>query len=217
MLGWWHTRACPFSFMMEIFVTSRLWTVPMPMVLTGIGGLVSLHKNCNRASNAPRVDACTLTHFLSVLSLAFRSVRSDTTSDLISSSSSSGPTTILLQTMDRLIPDRMNFLPISGALPHARFSDAFVDDTSLGFTPTDDDCTYHELAEKLQNIAHTWEHLLYLSGGKLNLSKCSWFILKWEWEKGDRSSVQFNQPTSPFNSIMGQTQHRPLQFKEELQ
>ena len=79
---------------------------------------------------------------------------------------------ILLQTMDRLIPDRMNFTPIcSGARPHARLSDAFVDDTSMGFTSTADDRTYDELVGTLERIAQTWEHLLYLSGGKLNLSK----------------------------------------------
>jgi hypothetical protein len=92
---------------------------------------------------------------------------------------------ILLQTMDRLIPDRMNFTPISGARPHSpRLSDAFVDDTSMGFTSTDENTTVNDLIEKLEHIAQTWEHLLFLSGGKLNLSKCSWFVIKWEWEKG---------------------------------
>jgi hypothetical protein len=91
---------------------------------------------------------------------------------------------ILLQTMDRLIPDRMNFTPISGARAHSRLTDAFVDDTSMGFTSGDEHNSVEDLIGRLEHIAQTWEHLLFLSGGKLNLSKCSWFVLKWEWEKG---------------------------------
>ena len=41
---------------------------------------------------------------------------------------------ILLQTLDRLIPDRVNFSSLSGDIVHKRLSDAFVDDTSLSFT-----------------------------------------------------------------------------------
>ena len=42
----------------------------------------------------------------------------------------------------------------------------------------------------------TWEHLLFLSGGKLNLSKCSWYIVRWEWEKG-RPVLRPIRPTDP--------------------
>lgn len=45
---------------------------------------------------------------------------------------------LLLHTFDRLIPHRMNFVPISAAREHSRSSDAFVDDTSVGFTSHDD-------------------------------------------------------------------------------
>ena len=91
---------------------------------------------------------------------------------------------ILLQTLDRLIPDRMNFQSIKGDIVHSRLSDAFVDDTSVGFTSSYTEASLDDLINRLQHAAQTWERLLHLSGGKLNLSKCSWFILKWEWEKG---------------------------------
>ena len=91
---------------------------------------------------------------------------------------------ILLQTLDRLIPDRVNFTCSSGAVKHKRLADAFVDDTALCFTSSSDATSYEQLIIKLQHIAQTWEHLLFLSGGKLNLSKCSWYILRWEWERG---------------------------------
>ena len=90
---------------------------------------------------------------------------------------------LLLHTFDRIVPHRMNFDPISGGRPHSRSSDAFVDDTSLGFTSTDD-TSYEDIVTRLQEVAQTWEHLLFLSGGKLNLSKCSWFVLRWEWKSG---------------------------------
>ena len=81
---------------------------------------------------------------------------------------------LLLHSFDRLIPQSKDFVPISGARPHSRSSDAFVDDTSVGFfTLIDDDIEYSTLILQLQEAAQTWERLLFLSGGKLNLSKCS--------------------------------------------
>jgi hypothetical protein len=86
---------------------------------------------------------------------------------------------LLLHNFDRIIPHRINFAPISGGRIHSRSSDALVDYTLLGFT-SNDDTSYEDLIRRLQEVAQTWEHLLFLSGGKLNLSKCSWFILRWE-------------------------------------
>ena len=103
---------------------------------------------------------------------------------------------LLLHSLDRLVPHRMNFVPISGARDHSRSSDAFVDDTSMGFTSTDDATSYPELIARLQSVAQTWEKLLSLSGGKLNLSKCSWFVLRWEWENG-RPHLREIRPDDP--------------------
>ena len=106
---------------------------------------------------------------------------------------------ILLNTLDRIIPDRIHFKPITGARAHSRLVDAFVDDTSLGFTSSDD-TTISELILRLEKIAQTWEHLLHLSGGKLNLSKCSWYVLRWEWEKG-RPHLRRVEPQDPTISL----------------
>jgi hypothetical protein len=91
---------------------------------------------------------------------------------------------ILLQTLDRLIPDRTNFSSLSGDISHTRLSDAFVDNTFLSFTSSSDSIDIDDLITRLEKVAQTWEHLLYLSGGKLNLAKCSWFIVRWEWKQG---------------------------------
>jgi hypothetical protein len=103
---------------------------------------------------------------------------------------------LLLHTFDRIIPHRMNFVPISGARIHSRSSDAFVDDTSVGFTSRDD-TSYSVLISRLQEVAQTWEKLLSLSGGKLNLNKCSWYVLRWEWKNGRpiHRKIQSEDPT----------------------
>ena len=100
---------------------------------------------------------------------------------------------ILLQTLDRLIPDRINFSSLSGNIVQSRLSDAFVDDTSLGFTSSSDNTDINGLITRLEKVAQTWEHLLFLSGGKLNLAKCSWFIVRWEWKR----AVPLYDPSCP--------------------
>ena len=82
-----------------------------------------------------------------------------------------------LHTFDRMVPHRMNFVPIAGGRAHSRSSDAFVDDTSVGFTSSDNS-SYEDLISRLEHVAQSWEKLLHLSGGKLNLTKCFYFILR---------------------------------------
>ncbi|KAI2508454.1 hypothetical protein MHU86_5981 [Fragilaria crotonensis] len=91
---------------------------------------------------------------------------------------------LLLHTFDRIVPHRMHFEPIDGGRSHSRSSDAFVDDTSVGFTSSDDNTSYDELIARLEFVAQSWEKLLSLSGGKLNLKKCTYFVLQWDWQHG---------------------------------
>lgn len=49
---------------------------------------------------------------------------------------------------------------------------------------------------RLEEIAHTWSHLLELSGEALNFKKCSWYILYREWEKG-RPQLRPMRPSDP--------------------
>jgi hypothetical protein len=121
---------------------------------------------------------------------------------------------LLLHTFDRLIPHRMNFVPISGAREHSRSSDAFVDDTSVGFTSTQEDLIYSDLILQLQEVAQTWERLLSLSGGKLNLSKCSWYVLRWEWKQG-RPVIRKIQAQDPTVSLtQGDSLDPPVAIKQ---
>ena len=120
---------------------------------------------------------------------------------------------LLLHTFDRMIPHRMNFVPISGARDHSRSSDAFVDDTSVGFTSTSDDIAYSDLISQLQEAAQTWEKLLSLSGGKLNLTKCSWYVVRWEWKNG-RPVIRKIQPDDPTLSLTQGDAPTPVLIKQ---
>jgi hypothetical protein len=115
---------------------------------------------------------------------------------------------LLLHTFDRIVPHRMHFEPISGGRPHSRSSDAFVDDTSVGFTSSEDDVSYTDLITRLEFVAQSWEKLLHLSGRKLNLKKCSYFVLHWEWRNG-RPVLRPILPTDPQTSLtQGQSETR---------
>jgi hypothetical protein len=67
--------------------------------------------------------------------------------------------------------------------------DAFVDDTGLGCTVTLPSSADPNLVRRitptaafqLQDLAQKWERLLFSTGGALNLQKCFWFLLSWQW------------------------------------
>lgn len=102
---------------------------------------------------------------------------------------------LLLNTLDRIIPDRISFRSADGSIIHSRLVDAFVDDTALGFTDRGSR-SFAELVSSLETIAQTWEKLLHYSGGALNLSKCSWYAMVWDWRKG-RPQLRDILPTDP--------------------
>lgn len=90
---------------------------------------------------------------------------------------------ILMDTLDRVIPERITFHSPDSEMVHSCLIDAFVDDTSVGFTDPGF-LSLKTMVSKLSNIAQTWEKLLFYSGGALNLKKCSWYIMHWDWKKG---------------------------------
>ena len=80
---------------------------------------------------------------------------------------------ILLNTLDRIVPERTYFTSPQGNLQSSRLVDAFVGDTSLGFT--DINSTHEDMIHRLQEISQLWEHLLNLSGRAPK--KYNWYIL----------------------------------------
>jgi hypothetical protein len=103
---------------------------------------------------------------------------------------------IMLNTFERLIPERMHFVSPDGTITNSRVVDAFVDDTSIGFTDGSGSLGFENLILRLQEISQTWEHLLHLSGGSLNLKKCSWYALSWDWKDG-RPVIRKRLETDP--------------------
>ena len=89
-----------------------------------------------------------------------------------------------MNTLDRMIPEQTEFNSPDSSIIHSRLIDAFVDDTSLGFTDSGFLQLETMVSKKLQHIAQTWERLLFYSGGALNLTKCSWRVMFWDWKKG---------------------------------
>ena len=73
---------------------------------------------------------------------------------------------------------------------------AFVDDTNQATLDLTHLLTPDELIEQLRTAGQLWEHLLHISGGALNLSKCSWSMQYWEWRNG-RPRLQ---PISTYDS-----------------
>jgi hypothetical protein len=90
---------------------------------------------------------------------------------------------ILMNTLDQSILERMEFNSPDGTNHHGRLLDVFVHDTSLGFTDLGQ-LDFAAITDWLREIAQTWEQLLHFSGGALNLNKCSWHVLFWEWKAG---------------------------------
>ena len=120
---------------------------------------------------------------------------------------------ILLNTIDRVIPERMGFQYPDGKLSHTRLVDAFVDDTALGFTD-DGNKSIEELVVTLENMAQTWERLLHFSGGTLNLSKCSWFTMYWDWKNG-RPELRNADEDDPRVAIRQGTNAVPTPIKRQ--
>ena len=91
---------------------------------------------------------------------------------------------VLMNTLERIVPHRLQFTSPDDSYQHSRLIDAFVDDTSIAFTSTTGDNSHSNMVTGLQSAAQTWQQLLSYSGGSLNFKKCSWSIMYWIWHHG---------------------------------
>ena len=94
--------------------------------------------------------------------------------------------TVLLDTLWDLVPRSMTYLSPDMTLKVERYSDAFVDNTQNGLTDAhlNNAWPLPKLINNLQFMAQTWERILFSSGGAMELSKCSYYILYWKWGNG---------------------------------
>jgi hypothetical protein len=63
-----------------------------------------------------------------------------------------------------------------------RTMEAFVDDTDVAVNDAETPYTAQELAQVLQIDAQHWEKLLFTSGGKLELTKCFFYLMYWKFD-----------------------------------
>lgn len=95
--------------------------------------------------------------------------------------------------------------------------EALVDDTSI-FTNTDNNQTPNDLVRALEKDAQTWENLLSVSGGCLELPKCFYYLLAWTFsQQGDpvpMSLPEISAITSPIQlQELGKTTSTPIHIK----
>ena len=107
---------------------------------------------------------------------------------------------ILLNALDRMSKEDnisgLDFTDPWGELTAAWRVGAFVDDTNQGILDSTHLLTPGELVEKLWKSGQMWENLLHISGGSLNLAKCSWTLQYWEWNNG-RPCLRPPSPQDP--------------------
>ena len=94
--------------------------------------------------------------------------------------------TLMLDTLKELLPRGMKYISPDQSMSVERYSDAFVDDTQNGLSDSHlrNPWSLEQTTTKLQHMAQTWEKILSASGGALEASKCSYYILQWKWIKG---------------------------------
>ena len=67
----------------------------------------------------------------------------------------------------------------------------YVDDVTLGLSVTRErPQTETKVRTLLQRMGQIWEQLLYITGGRLELSKCFWIPITWKWKRGVPILVQ---------------------------
>jgi hypothetical protein len=93
---------------------------------------------------------------------------------------------VLLTTFPIFDPLSMYFADPWGNIFEERNADSFVDDMSNGCNDAhlETAMPFEELIAHGQACAQIWERILYSSGGALELKKCFWYMVYWQWVNG---------------------------------
>jgi hypothetical protein len=90
-------------------------------------------------------------------------------------------TSIILFNIMAKISHGISFTDPQGVEQLQRTMEAFVDDTDVAVINSEQPYTSQQLVDILQIDAQHWEKLLFTSGGKLELSKCFFYIMHWKF------------------------------------
>ena len=85
---------------------------------------------------------------------------------------------VLFNTMDGY-GSELRLRDPAGTLSSERNEDGYVDDTSLGVDGRD-----RNVVGRLRAAAQRHEKVLFATGGKLALAKCTWVLINWTWNEG---------------------------------
>ena len=149
--------------------------------------------------NICRMQADTLQHINHTLRTAFGTSAESYTSNNDreihgqGQGSRAGPPTwvfvssLLLDCMNKLA-NGLQFTCPNREIHHQRTNDAFVDDVT-GYTnhfteELEGQQVEDEVIKRMQYDATLWSNLLHISGGKLALHKCLYYIIAWNWDHG---------------------------------
>ncbi len=98
---------------------------------------------------------------------------------------------VLLSALTAMAPAAMYFADPWQNLHSEWNADSYVDNASTRVNNVIHDEPLHwmEMFALMQSVAQIWEWLLYSSGGALELPKCFWYLMYWEWVKGRPSLI----------------------------
>jgi hypothetical protein len=92
----------------------------------------------------------------------------------------------MLTALTVLAPLAMSFADLWGDIFEERNADSFVDDTYNGCNDAhlETAMPYAETISNGQACAQIWERILCSSGRALELKKCFWYLVHWQWVNG---------------------------------
>ncbi len=93
--------------------------------------------------------------------------------------------TVLLSALSTISGRGMVFSSPNGSLASEHFSGAFVDDAQNGLSDSGISLpwTAETKVRNLETMSQTWERL-QLRGGALEMSKCFYYVISWQWLNG---------------------------------
>jgi hypothetical protein len=163
--------------------------------------LMALHLGMPRAACCMQVMALTLMKYFvkTIHGISEASYQSTQSYHLFGTRQGSGSSpsiwlsivVVLLSALTAMAPGAMCFAEPWRDLQSERNADSSVDDTStrVNNAMCDDPLHWKEMFALMQSVAQIWECLLYSSGGTLELPKCFWYLMYWEWVNGQPSLV----------------------------
>jgi hypothetical protein len=122
-------------------------------------------------------------------------------------------TSIILFNIMEKIAHGITFTHPTGSETLQRTMEAFVDDTDVAVNDSEKPYSPGKLAAILQQDAQHWEKLLFTSGGKLELSKCFFYLMHWKFSSDGTPSLtrKSDLPDSLYKKI-GPTPTRPSEL-----